>query len=87
MCPILITVITTGIHFANGKRTGFTVEIFVFPDFPANVAYQEFDVPLNFNFHLREFLPNNFYSTSAGERSDIFFFGQKMQTIKFFISS
>ena len=29
---------------------------------PANVAYQEFDVPADFPFHLKQFLPNVFYS-------------------------
>ncbi|VDI43745.1 Hypothetical predicted protein, partial [Mytilus galloprovincialis] len=30
----------------------------------ANVAYQEFDIPADFPFHLRKFIPNNFYSSS-----------------------
>nr|XP_022316264.1 SET domain-containing protein 9-like [Crassostrea virginica] len=29
---------------------------------PANVAYQEFDVPADFPFHYKQFLPNVFYS-------------------------
>lgn len=33
----------------------------------ANVAYQEFDVPLDFPFHLRKFIPNIFYSSSEDE--------------------
>ena len=37
---------------------------FSFVEYPANVAYQEFDVPLDFPFHLRKFIPNNFYSSS-----------------------
>ncbi|XP_025110518.1 SET domain-containing protein 9-like [Pomacea canaliculata] len=36
-------------------------------DFPANVAYQEFDLPFNFPFHLRQYLPNNFYSANVGD--------------------
>ncbi|KAK7485347.1 hypothetical protein BaRGS_00023446 [Batillaria attramentaria] len=39
-------------------------------DYPANVAYQEFDVPADFPFHLRKYLPNNFYSSSF-ERSHL----------------
>jgi hypothetical protein len=34
---------------------------------PANVAYQEFDVPVAFPLHLRQYLPNNFYSAATGE--------------------
>ncbi|KAK7099803.1 SET domain-containing protein 9-like [Littorina saxatilis] len=30
---------------------------------PANVSYQEFDVPADFVFHLRQYLPNNYYSS------------------------
>ncbi|XP_072172984.1 uncharacterized protein [Diadema setosum] len=30
---------------------------------PANVCYQEFDVPVNFPVNLRKFIPNNFYGT------------------------
>ena len=37
---------------------------FSFVEYPANVAYQEFDVPSDFPFHLRKFIPNNFYSSS-----------------------
>ncbi|XP_069127293.1 SET domain-containing protein 9-like isoform X2 [Argopecten irradians] len=32
--------------------------------FPANVAYQEFDIPLEFPFHLRKYIPNINYSSS-----------------------
>lgn len=31
--------------------------------YPANVAYQEFSVPSDFPFHLRQYLPVNFYSS------------------------
>ncbi|GFR61476.1 SET domain-containing protein 9 [Elysia marginata] len=31
--------------------------------YPANVAYQEFSVPYDFPFHLRQYLPVNFYSS------------------------
>lgn len=36
-------------------------------EFPANVAYQEFSVPLDFPFHLRQFLPNVFYTPHSAE--------------------
>ncbi|CAL1526916.1 unnamed protein product [Lymnaea stagnalis] len=32
--------------------------------YPANVAYQELDIPDSFPAHLRQYLPNNFYSPS-----------------------
>ncbi|KAL8594693.1 hypothetical protein ACOMHN_052425 [Nucella lapillus] len=31
---------------------------------PPNVAYQEFDVPVDFPLHLRQYLPNNFYGST-----------------------
>ncbi|XP_021373415.1 SET domain-containing protein 9-like isoform X2 [Mizuhopecten yessoensis] len=43
--------------------------------FPANVAYQEFDIPLQFPFHLRKYIPNINYSSSIQEIS-----GQHRQT-------
>uniref|UniRef100_UPI00358E96C3 SET domain-containing protein 9 isoform X3 n=1 Tax=Myxine glutinosa TaxID=7769 RepID=UPI00358E96C3 len=36
------------------------------PDRPANVAYQEFDVPLDFPLALRRFLPNVPYTSQPG---------------------
>ncbi|XP_076462208.1 SET domain-containing protein 9-like [Babylonia areolata] len=36
---------------------------------PANVAYQEFDVPADFPLHLRQYLPNTFYSSSLDRLS------------------
>lgn len=36
-------------------------------ELPANVAYQEFSVPMDFPFHLRQFLPNVFYSPHSAE--------------------
>ncbi|XP_060085657.1 SET domain-containing protein 9-like isoform X2 [Ylistrum balloti] len=32
--------------------------------FPANVAYQEFDIPMEFPFHLRKYIPNINYTSS-----------------------
>lgn len=36
-------------------------------ELPANVAYQEFSVPMDFPFHLRQFLPNVFYFPHSAE--------------------
>lgn len=45
---------------------GKNVNCFV-TELPANVAYQEFSVPMDFPFHLRQFLPNVFYSPHSAE--------------------
>ncbi|XP_061165930.1 SET domain-containing protein 9-like [Saccostrea echinata] len=36
-------------------------------EFPSNVAYQEYDVPVDFPFHLKQFIPNVFYSSHITE--------------------
>ncbi|XP_048763107.1 SET domain-containing protein 9-like [Ostrea edulis] len=36
-------------------------------EFPANVVYQEFEVPVGFPFHLKQFIPNVFYSSQITE--------------------
>lgn len=36
-----------------------------FSDISANVAYQEFDIPEDFPFHLRQYIPNVFYRPSV----------------------
>merc|ERR1711894_355983 len=39
--------------------------------FPANVTYQEFDIPDNFPFHLLKYVPNIHYSPSTEEINKI----------------
>ena len=38
---------------------------FILTEFSANVVYQELDIPLDFPFHLRKFIPNTFYNADS----------------------
>ncbi len=46
----------------------WTLSVSYFSEFPANVAYQEFDVPENFPFDLRQYIPNTWFSTMFDEK-------------------